>query len=305
MNKTPISILQELMVKKNILPSYLECPSDNERFSFACIVHAGSIEVKGYGNNKKEAKQNSASNALESLNYSINDEYMVKSIQTVSTSLPAQSSSISIGNQNSPPDNYVGKLNEYCSTHGKPYPQYQDNIVPLNGRFIVHCHFSKFVTDGLGLNKKTAKQESAKKMLELLKDENVEDDIDLIDNVSSSLKDDKKENINKLSEAMLKKYEEMSINDKGITLTPTFDPMPFLNEDDVISLEQLQNGLRKSGYEVVVRAFQRNPHIMMLKIEGTQCVMMGHGDSEKEAREDLLKGASVMFRNGFSFKNRF
>ncbi|KAG5888029.1 hypothetical protein JTB14_027824 [Gonioctena quinquepunctata] len=157
MNKTPISILQEYMVQqKKAAPIYRDELSDIPEHTFKCIVTAGNVKACGYASTKKEAKHNSAHAALKKIGFELNlkpnnnvilPRIEIKGLLT---------------------DNYVGKLNELASTSGKPYATYEDEVIPQNGKFYVKCHFLEWKSEGYGVNKKSAKQDAAKKMLEML-----------------------------------------------------------------------------------------------------------------------------------------
>lgn len=160
MFKTPISILQELMVqKKECLPDYyIENSGATPGASFKCTVNVCSIKAVGYASTKKDAKQNSARKALEMLGYTSTPVHQEKII------VPANC----VIKQTTPCINYIGKLNELASTHGKPYPAYHDEPMPVaNGILLTRCKFLQFCSEGYGAKKKDAKQDAAKNMLEM------------------------------------------------------------------------------------------------------------------------------------------
>lgn len=158
MSKTPISILQELVVqKKERLPDYYIENCSTPGASFKCTVTVCSIKAIGYAGTKKDAKQNSAKKALEILGYNCN-----------TVCHKEQPFIINSSTKQAPFINYVGKLNELASMHGKPYPVYHDNLMPnVNGNFLTLCNFLNFCSEGYGLKKKDSKQDAAKNMLEL------------------------------------------------------------------------------------------------------------------------------------------
>ncbi|KAJ8967268.1 hypothetical protein NQ314_002996 [Rhamnusium bicolor] len=150
MNKTPVSILQELMVqRKEHMPDYIIENSDRPG-DFKCTVKICGYEVFDFASTKQQAKQNSAKKAL-----------LLLGVNNV-----GQQSSSAIKQQNELYINYVGKLNEFASTHKKSYPIYCDNIVHLNGNFVTQCNFMKWTTEGYGPKKKDSKQDAARMMLE-------------------------------------------------------------------------------------------------------------------------------------------
>lgn len=71
MNKTPVSILQELMTKRCIIPTYEVLP-DSEGVGthsplFYCRATAAGISAIGKAHSKKEAKHEAARLVLEKL----------------------------------------------------------------------------------------------------------------------------------------------------------------------------------------------------------------------------------------------
>lgn len=161
MSKTPISILQELMVeRKEAPPDYMFTNSDKSQFPFKCIVKLSKISACGYATSKKEAKQNSAQSALQILGLDVKYDTDNKPASPQTTVLVPKCANIPIAN-------YVGQLNEMASMNGKHYPEYSDTIVPTNGLFIASCLFLKWRTEGTGSTKKVAKQDAARKMLDM------------------------------------------------------------------------------------------------------------------------------------------
>lgn len=158
MSKTPVSVLQEYAVKnKYSMPQYAIEPSDVLGYAFKCTVNVHKIIGIGYGLTKQSAKHQSATNALEQfgIHAEVNDGNN-NALKIASLSVPE------------PPranTNYVGILNELASTHGKPYPVYED--MQSLGLFKIQCSFLIWQTEGTGIQKKAAKQDAAQKMLEL------------------------------------------------------------------------------------------------------------------------------------------
>ncbi|XP_018577762.1 uncharacterized protein LOC108916055 [Anoplophora glabripennis] len=159
MSKTPISILQELMVQKKVnLPDYYIENCDIPGATFKCTVRVGSVKAIGYASTKKEAKQNSAKKALEMLGYGSSSSTVLQKEITLL---------VNYSTKQAPFINYVGKLNELASTHGKPYPVYHDEPMPnANGIFVTKCNFLEFSALGCGSKRKDAKQDAARNILD-------------------------------------------------------------------------------------------------------------------------------------------
>lgn len=68
MNKSPINVLQEILVKEGCIPNYSYILDISE---FKCEVTCKNLSAIGIGINKKEAKYNAAVNMLSLLNTSI------------------------------------------------------------------------------------------------------------------------------------------------------------------------------------------------------------------------------------------
>nr|XP_023013605.1 uncharacterized protein LOC111503507 isoform X1 [Leptinotarsa decemlineata] len=291
MNKTPISILQEYLVQqKKALPTYTDEISDLPEYNFKCTVRFENTIVSGYANAKKEAKQRSAQLALQKMGLVNGYNNTVDFLKDISNK-PMTST-----NRCLPCENFIGQLNELASAKAKPYPSYEEGLVAINGQFWVKCQFLEWKSLGYGNNKKSAKQNAAKGMLEILKDKTIP--INSRENLL--LNSEKMENINKLCEAALRKYKELTIEEKQTPSPQTILPKPNLRPK-VFSLEELQSELRLEGHDNSIETFQRDPFVMMLKIKGTNCRIMGQGTTKEEACEDLLNSAVLMFNNGFSF----
>lgn len=65
----------------------------------------------------------------------------------------------------SPLINYVGKLNEFCAGKKLAQPLYTDGDAIYNNQFNIACIFQNFKEEGVGVTKKEAKQDAARKML--------------------------------------------------------------------------------------------------------------------------------------------
>ncbi|XP_044262687.1 uncharacterized protein LOC123010077 [Tribolium madens] len=65
--------------------------------------------------------------------------------------------------------NVVSELNEYAVKYVAKYPNYDFLTVSVNGHFFFKCSFMDKKSIGKGMNKKDAKQDAARQMLELVK----------------------------------------------------------------------------------------------------------------------------------------
>jgi dsRNA-specific ribonuclease len=152
--KTPISALQELMAARGLpLPTYIE---EAVGTGFKCTVITTGVTAVGFGSSKKAAKHESARQALVKL------AVLPKATQIV----VLEQSPLRI---EKPLKNYVGELNEYSSKNAIKYPEYECVTVSMAGECFFKCTFMGTSFFGKGMNKKDAKQDAAKKMLDLVK----------------------------------------------------------------------------------------------------------------------------------------
>lgn len=167
MEKKPVSVLQEYTMKnKYSLPDYLFETSDKPGFGFKCTVNVANIVMSGYGNTKQAAKHDSALKVLEKIGFlcvkydeNFNDKNLSNRSGPIKNELAVHSPNRELLN------NYVGMLNEMASLNRKNYPVYTEAL--SLGPFRVHCSFLNWKTEGIAVNKKVAKQEAAKKMVEM------------------------------------------------------------------------------------------------------------------------------------------
>ncbi|XP_017777886.1 PREDICTED: interferon-inducible double-stranded RNA-dependent protein kinase activator A homolog [Nicrophorus vespilloides] len=164
-SKTPAMILQELSIKETSSPPVfniihqIQGTHENE---FVFQVEVMGISTTGKGRSKKEAKQETARNAL-------------KIIKTVgySTDIPETV----IGN-NKPEEmelkqviNNIGVLTALCQVYNVQYAEYIEISAvgpPHAMEFTYECHLASLVTRATANTKKLAKQSVAKEMLERL-----------------------------------------------------------------------------------------------------------------------------------------
>lgn len=166
MSKTPVSLLQEYTAQHRLsTPDYTFYDVGHSLTpQFKCIVSLNNQTAEAVASNKKTAKHNAALKALQLLGCKdIPVDYVEECVTTVTT----PNTPISCEINTSPGSNYVGILNEYASTNRQNYPTYDcESMGLVTPTFVVHCYFMGLVTAGTALNKKSAKQESAKLMLE-------------------------------------------------------------------------------------------------------------------------------------------
>ncbi|KAF6210465.1 hypothetical protein GE061_013571 [Apolygus lucorum] len=176
--KTPVTLLQELLLKRKINPTYnliLNGVGTHEPI-FKYEVAAGTQTATGTGKSKKEAKHNAANELLLLLDSGVH----------------------SLANEVTSPyegvlkENAVGELQDFCCTHRLRFPEYKltrDEGLPHAKVFSWTCTISSFTTEATARTKKNAKQMAAQEMLMRLK-ECLSDIIDISESQTSSTKED-------------------------------------------------------------------------------------------------------------------
>lgn len=71
------------------------------------------------------------------------------------------------------------------------------------------------------------------------------------------------------------------------------------------TLDELQYQLQKNGLVSKIEIIQQSPFIVMLRIEGHSCVVMGQGETIHLAYSDLFETTLLMFTKNFSFQSHF
>ncbi|CAK9825290.1 Interferon-inducible double-stranded RNA-dependent protein kinase activator A [Anthophora retusa] len=154
MSKTPVSILQEMMIQEKIVPNYE-------------LIHDGG------GRSKKDAKHEAANAVLKIIIEHRGYPQLPASESPVRTPLPPPVPEV----QRIPPDvpfvNAVGVLHTLCLQNNLEDPKYVliSDVGPPHAKvFTIQCGVATFQEVGIARTKKQAKQEAAKKLLDKLTD---------------------------------------------------------------------------------------------------------------------------------------
>ncbi|XP_072743893.1 protein Loquacious [Anoplolepis gracilipes] len=174
MNKTPVSILQELMAKQNMAPDYELIHDGGGRHvnTFTYRVKCDGLTATGTGRCKKEAKHEAAKAMLtEIVKHKNYPQLPAASTPAVSPSKsPFHSCPLPPKIQkNTPFFNAIGELQDICAEHSLLDPEYilTKDIGPPHARvFTIQCKISSFLEEGVASTKKQAKHEAARKMVE-------------------------------------------------------------------------------------------------------------------------------------------
>jgi len=113
MSKTPISLLQELLIKQGYFPiyDYIGEETDGVYRFFIYKVTCKDLSAKGIGNNKKMAKHDAAKNMLSLLSFDKKNEDQMSSSSVITPFIPTKShETASSSKVQSEFTNYVGIL---------------------------------------------------------------------------------------------------------------------------------------------------------------------------------------------------
>nr|XP_034191620.1 RISC-loading complex subunit TARBP2-like isoform X1 [Osmia lignaria] len=186
MNKTPVSILQEMMVKKHTVPNYelIHDGGGTHMNTFTYQVTCDGLSATGTGRSKKDAKHEAAKAMLETIAAHRGYPQLPASPaqSPVRTPLPQPVPEVPRIPPNVPFVNAIGALQDLCVENNLQEPQYTQisDVGPPHAKiFTIQCGVSTFKEVGVARTKKQAKQEAAKKMLEKISDlvSSIEDDI--------------------------------------------------------------------------------------------------------------------------------
>ncbi|XP_046393353.1 RISC-loading complex subunit tarbp2-like [Ischnura elegans] len=177
--KTPMSTLNEYMLRKGFTPQYeLITDSAGHDTFFQYVVTAGNVRETGSGRSKKEAKHNAALKALETLANSdklVRAQLLVTSGVTTKVALDKDdAASVAVSPYaEQVTENSVGALAELCAQQNLKEPEYQ--LVAESGpahskTFVILCQVLTLREQGKARTKKQAKQISAKLMIDKIRE---------------------------------------------------------------------------------------------------------------------------------------
>ncbi|XP_033231153.1 interferon-inducible double-stranded RNA-dependent protein kinase activator A-like isoform X2 [Belonocnema kinseyi] len=174
MNKTPVSILQEMMMKRKIVPNY-ELTYDGggtHDNTFTYQVSCDGLVATGTGRCKKDAKHEAAKMMLETIAAHRAYPQLPASPAPSPVKKPLITEVI-VSPKRTQFVNAVGALTALCADNNLQPPDYEEvsDIGPPHARiFTYRCRVSTFKEEGIATTKKQAKHEAARKMLEKIQD---------------------------------------------------------------------------------------------------------------------------------------
>ncbi|XP_033349455.1 interferon-inducible double-stranded RNA-dependent protein kinase activator A-like [Bombus vosnesenskii] len=173
MDKTPVSILHEIMAKNLVTPNYelIHDGGGTHINTFTYRVTCEGLTATGIGRSKKDAKHEAAKAMLEAI--AAHRGYLQlpasPAQSSVRTPLPPTIPEV----KRTPPDepfiNAVGALQDLCIENNLQEPKYNqiNEVGPPHAKiFSIQCTVTTFKEIGIARTKKQAKQEAAKKMLD-------------------------------------------------------------------------------------------------------------------------------------------
>lgn len=177
MNKTPVSILQEMMVQNQITPNYelIHDGGGTHINTFTYKVICDGLSATGTGRCKKDAKHEAAKAMLETIAAARGYPQLPASPaqSPVRTPLPTVVPASPRIPPNVPFHNAIGALQDLCCDNNLQEPEYRpiSEVGPPHERiFTIQCVVATFREEGVATTKKQAKHEAAKKMLARLQD---------------------------------------------------------------------------------------------------------------------------------------
>ncbi|XP_076393678.1 protein Loquacious-like isoform X2 [Megachile rotundata] len=181
-NKTPVSILQELLSRRGTTPKYeliqvegaIHEPIFRYRVTVADIVDP-IVSAMGTGKSKKEAKHAAARAVLDKL-CRLNSDTPDSPLQN---NIPDSENlqELSGYGEETLITNPIGALQEMCMSRHWPPPKYtmeNEEGLPHERQFTIVCSILKYREVGQGKSKKVAKRHAAHKMWQALHDMNTE-----------------------------------------------------------------------------------------------------------------------------------
>ncbi|XP_050575510.1 RISC-loading complex subunit TARBP2-like [Bombus affinis] len=173
MDKTPVSILHEIMAKNLVMPNYelIHDGGGTHINTFTYRVTCEGLTATGIGRSKKDAKHEAAKAMLEAIAAHRGHLQLPASPaqSSVRTPLPPTIPEV----KRTPPDvpfiNAVGALQDLCIENNLQEPKYKqiNEVGPPHAKiFSIQCTVTTFKETGVARTKKQAKQEAAKKMLD-------------------------------------------------------------------------------------------------------------------------------------------
>ncbi|CAK9810237.1 Interferon-inducible double-stranded RNA-dependent protein kinase activator A [Anthophora quadrimaculata] len=260
MSKTPISILQEMMIQKKIIPNYelIHDGGGTHMNTFTYKVTCGDFTATGTGRSKKDAKHEAANAVLKIIVEHRGYPQLPASESPVRTPLPPPVPEV----QRIPPDvpfvNAVGVLHTLCLQNNLEEPKYIliSDVGPPHAKvFTIQCGVATFQEVGIARTKKQAKQEAAKKLLDKL--------TDIVPDTNEQISEDKSDGTSFFKDVkpLIKKYKlGIKISEYHTELQNNIDIE--VKNDLITKLESLLSESHNTSVEMVQDIHSRLENIL-------------------------------------------
>ncbi|KAJ8672890.1 hypothetical protein QAD02_004151 [Eretmocerus hayati] len=211
--KTPVSMLQEMMVKRGTAPNYeliLDGGGTHEN-KFTYQVTCIGLSATGTGRCKKDAKHEAATAMLEVIaKHQSLPQLPASPIDSpVRTPLPMSLPECPKASMDAPFHNAIGELQVLCATNNLNDPEYREvgDIGPAHARiFTILCVVSTFEEQGVARTKKQAKHIAAQNMIRKISGVVSEDPSNLTKGDKNKIDEEKSRRI------AIAKYPELTVN---------------------------------------------------------------------------------------------
>ncbi|XP_016839605.1 interferon-inducible double-stranded RNA-dependent protein kinase activator A isoform X1 [Nasonia vitripennis] len=273
-NKTPVSVLQELLSRRGTTPKYelVQIEGAIHEPTFRYRVTVADVVAMGTGRSKKEAKHAAAKAVLDKL-IGVNTE---NAEAPIPNSIPDENFPLSSQNiqeiqsgygEEKVVNNPIGSLQEMCMSRHWPPPKYSmegEEGLPHERQFTIVCSILKYRQVGQGKSKKLAKRQAAHKMWQSLQDTNSNrtqgvDEDEIVQrnaNVNAHYADLKDSKIATLTTPHSHKVSQFHKNLKSSTGVKLFELQTHLfqntclNDGDVNLVQFLQEIASEQQFEV-------------------------------------------------------
>jgi len=177
--KTPVSLLQELCMRRGISPKYdlLQIEGAVHEPTFVYRVTVGEFSASGSGQSKKKAKHSAAKAVLDMIIHGGGGPAVAppngagEGAVAQAAQQAGELSSVISPYDDGIPGNPVGQLQEMCMTRRWPPPTYQltaEEGFPHERTFAIACTIATYKEIGHGKSKKLAKRQAAFTMMNKL-----------------------------------------------------------------------------------------------------------------------------------------
>jgi len=304
--KTPVSLLQELYVRRGLTPKYdlVQIEGAVHEPTFKYRVTIGEFVATGCGQSKKKAKHSAAKAILDKLIGAQNSGKVPVGQPTIPDLATEILSPYDDGIQGNP----VGLLQELCMSRRWPPPTYElshEEGLPHERSFTIHCIIEgKHTETGAGKSKKLAKRQAANKMIQRLRDlpmenedafQNIDDD-ELVQGLAHRYSQVKETNFKAMnanhSQQVSRFHKNLKLS-KGEYLSKLQDIDLSEELNSVAALEEIANEQHFEATFVDVEEISKRGLYQCMVQLSTQpvAVCYGCGEDVESARQEAARDA--------------